>query len=110
MHTDDETEGMASAARAGSRLPGFYRLSIQERRRALATLVELAQDDLQILESGGLSCAAADRLVENAIGVYSLPLALALNFRVNGRDVLVPMAVEEPSIVAAGSTPRGSSA
>ena len=52
---------------------------------------------------GGLSADAADRLVENAIGVYSLPLGLAANFRVNGRDYLVPMAVEEPSVIAAAS-------
>ena len=103
MRTDDEIEGIASAAGAGSRLPGFYRLSIEERRRALAALVGLAEVDLQILESGGLSADAADRLVENAIGVYSLPLGLAANFRVNGRDTLVPMAVEEPSVIAAAS-------
>jgi hydroxymethylglutaryl-CoA reductase len=103
MRTDDEIEGIASAAGAGSRLPGFYRLSIAERRRALATLVGLAEDDVQILERGGLSADAADRLIENAIGVYSLPLGLAANFRVNGRDHLVPMAVEEPSVIAAAS-------
>jgi hydroxymethylglutaryl-CoA reductase len=103
MRTDDEIEGIASAAAAGSRLPGFYRLSIEERRRALAALVGLAEDDLQILERGGLTADAADRLVENAIGLYSLPLGLAANFRVNGRDHLVPMAVEEPSVIAAAS-------
>ena len=97
MRTDDEIEGIASAAGAGSRLPGFYRLSIAERRRALAALVGLAEDDVQILERGGLSADAADRMVENAIGVYGLPFGVALNFRVNGHDYLVPMAVEEPT-------------
>ena len=52
---------------------------------------------------GGLDSATADQLVENVVGVYALPLGLGLNFRVNGQDYLVPMAVEEPSVIAAAS-------
>jgi len=55
------------------------------------------------LDSGGIHPSVADRVVENVVGVYALPLGLGLNFQVNGRDVLVPMAVEEPSVIAAAS-------
>ena len=88
----------------GSRIPGFYRLSIDE-RRALAA--ERAGVDLgalvSALEGGGLDAARADKLVENVLGTYSLPFGIALNVRVNGVDRLAPMAVEEPSVVAAAS-------
>ena len=87
----------------GSRLPGFYKLSLDERREVLRHRADLTEQDLQTLEDGGLDTVAADRIVENAVGIYALPLGLGLNFRVNGRDVLVPMAVEEPSVIAAAS-------
>ncbi|MBC8131476.1 MAG: hydroxymethylglutaryl-CoA reductase, degradative [Deltaproteobacteria bacterium] len=88
---------------ASSRIPGFYKLSIAERRHLLRLRVDLSEEDLMALESGGLDAAGADRVVENVVGVYALPLGLGLNFRVNGRDVLIPMAVEEPSVIAAAS-------
>src|SRR6185369_4069705 len=86
-----------------SRLPGFYRLPLATRRDELRARAELSDEDLDTLESGGLDMATADRVVENALGVYALPLGLGLNFRVNGVDHLVPMAVEEPSVIAAAS-------
>jgi hydroxymethylglutaryl-CoA reductase len=86
-----------------SRIPKFYELSISERRRLLGLHVELTAADLSALEAGGLDPATADRVVENVVGVYALPLGLGLNFRVNGHDVLVPMVVEEPSVIAAAS-------
>jgi hydroxymethylglutaryl-CoA reductase len=92
-----------SGTNDGSRLPGFYKLSVDERRALLRHRADLSEADLETLERGGLDTAAADRIVENVIGVYTLPLGLGLNFRVNGRDVLVPMAVEEPSVIAAAS-------
>ena len=58
---------------------------------------------MRTLDGGGIDTAVADRVVENAVGVYALPLGVGLNFVVNGRDVLVPMAVEEPSVIAAAS-------
>jgi hydroxymethylglutaryl-CoA reductase len=88
--------------RVDSRIPGFYRLPLAHRRDELCSRASLAGTDLAALE-GGLDPAGADRVVENAIGVYALPLGLGLNFRVNGRDFLVPMAVEEPSVIAAAS-------
>ena len=87
----------------GSRIPGFYRLSIEARRQELSARTALDGDDLATLEHGGLDTRAADEVVENVVGVYSLPLGIGLNFRVNGCDYLVPMAVEEPSVIAAAS-------
>src|SRR5262249_60640693 len=90
-------------AHDGSRIPGFYRLSVAERRRALGSRSALGEEDVATLDSGGMDTTTADHVVENAVGVYALPLGVGLNFRINGRDVLVPMAVEEPSVIAAAS-------
>jgi hydroxymethylglutaryl-CoA reductase len=86
-----------------SRIPGFYRLPVEERRQILRLRADLSEQDLRTLDGGGIDTAIADRVVENAVGVYALPLGVGLNFVVNGRDVLVPMAVEEPSVIAAAS-------
>ncbi|MBX3046758.1 MAG: hydroxymethylglutaryl-CoA reductase, degradative [Anaerolineales bacterium] len=86
-----------------SRIPGFYDLSIEERHERMRALGVLSEEQLQALALGGIVAEAADHMVENAIGVHSLPLGLGLNFVVNGREVLVPMAVEEPSVVAGAS-------
>ncbi len=87
-----------------SRLPGFYKVSIDERRQLVseATGIEVA-DVARSLESGGLDEDTADKFVENVLGTYSLPYGVALNVRVNGHDYVVPMVVEEPSVVAAAS-------
>jgi hydroxymethylglutaryl-CoA reductase len=77
-----------------SRLPGFYNLSLEERLERLAD--RLAPEDLRALSGeAGLGAEQADQMIENTIGVHSLPLGVALNFLVNGRDRLVPMAIEE---------------
>lgn len=87
-----------------SRIPGFHRLSPEERRRTLAERLGVPIEDLSAaLDQGGLPPEAADRLVENVIGTFALPFAVAPNFRINGRDVFVPMVVEEPSVVAAAA-------
>jgi len=87
-----------------SRLPGFYKLSPEDRLAVLATRAGLAPADLAILRDGGsLDLARADKMVENCVGVLGLPVGLGLNFLINGRDYLIPMAVEEPSIIAAVS-------
>jgi hydroxymethylglutaryl-CoA reductase len=88
--------------RVDSRIPGFYRLPLRTRQDELTSRAGLSADEVASLD-GGLDAAGADRVVENAIGVYSLPLGLGLNFRINGADFLVPMAVEEPSVIAAAS-------
>jgi hydroxymethylglutaryl-CoA reductase len=87
----------------GSRIPEFRSLSLADRRRELAARAELTSDDLALLDTGGLAAADAARMIENVVGIYALPLGVALNFQVNQRDYLVPMAVEEPSVVAAAS-------
>src|SRR3989440_10344745 len=87
-----------------SRLPGFYKMRIAERLRRVAEQLEVDSDELDGLgESGTLPLANADAMIENAVGVLGLPVGIGLNFTVNGEDVLVPMAVEEPSVIAAVS-------
>ena len=85
-----------------SRLPGFFRLPLAERRRQVAALAALVPDDLAALD-GGLAEDCAHDMIENVIGRRALPLAIATNFTVDGTDALVPMAIEEPSVVAAAS-------
>ena len=87
---------------SSSRLTGFYRLGIAERRRRI---LETAGDhfDFAAIDPGGLSLEAADGMIENVLGTYALPFAVAVNFVVDGRDALIPMAIEEPSVVAAAS-------
>jgi len=87
-----------------SRIPGFFELSIAERRAKVAAWAEVSLADLtSAVEAGGIDPAAADNVAENVIGTYALPFGIALNFRVNGVDRLVPMVVEEPSVIAAAS-------
>lgn len=86
-----------------SRLVGLHRLSIEERHAALRAHVGEAADLTALTSAQGLELQAADHMIENVIGTYALPLGLALNFQVNGRDVLIPMVLEEPSVVAGAS-------
>lgn len=90
--------------RPSSRIPGFYRLELHGRHRELADRFGLNELDLELLCGAGTDgVAIADKMVENCVGVLRLPVGLGLNFQVNGRDYVVPMAVEEPSVVAAAS-------
>src|SRR3954466_6885031 len=89
--------------RVSSRLPGFYQLSSADRLARVAEAANLSEDDVAALIQGGLSVDAAASMVENVIGLHALPFAIAANFTVNGHDVLVPMVVEEPSVVAAAA-------
>jgi len=87
-----------------SRISGFYRLPLVERRRAVADVAGVDFDELvQSLDQGGLDAALADKIVENVLGTYGLPFGVALNARLNGKDRLMPMVVEEPSVIAAAS-------
>jgi len=85
-----------------SRIPGFYNLTLEERRAKLADAADLSQGDL-IPFTSPLTADIAMHMVENVIGTYALPLGIGLNFLVNGRDVLVPMVIEEPSVIAGAS-------
>ena len=90
--------------RVNSRIQGFYTRSIAERVDLIRAQVALTEDEASLLAEGmGLSLERADHMVENVIGRYSLPLGIATNFVVNGQDVLVPMVIEEPSVVAGAS-------
>ncbi len=85
----------------GSRIPGFYKLPMQERIRRLIGLNGLSPETKTFLQqSEHLPADLADHMVENCIGSFELPLGLGMNLRVNGRDVVLPMAIEEPSVVA----------
>jgi len=87
-----------------SRLAGFHRLGLAERRGMVSRMLGLSPADAGALEgTGGLGVEVANEMIENAVGVFHLPLGLGLNLKVNGRDYIVPMAVEEPSVVAAVS-------
>ena len=87
-----------------SRIPGFYQLSIAERIAKLAEVYELSIEEVQALSShGALSLEQADKMIENAVGIFSLPIGIGANFLINGKEYLVPMAIEEPSVVAAAS-------
>ena len=86
-----------------SRIAGLYKLDVGERIEALRTHGWLSPADAERLRDGRhvLSSSAADKIIENVVGVFGLPFAIAPNFRVNERDCMVPLVVEEPSIVAA---------
>src|SRR5215212_3997990 len=86
-----------------SRISGFYNMTMDERRAQLLDTAALAPESLLPFTSGGLSAEAADHMIENVIGLFTLPLGIALNFQVNGQDVLIPMTLEEPSVVAGAS-------
>ncbi|GGY01666.1 hypothetical protein GCM10007160_32020 [Litchfieldella qijiaojingensis] len=89
-----------------SRIPEFYKLSVPERVRAMRERGLLSDEDYRALATGEhiLKAHRADKMIENVIGVLGLPVGLGLNFLINGRDYVVPLVVEEPSIVAALSS------
>ena len=87
-----------------SRLKGFYKLSVSERRNLLSEITGLEDDMVKAWASNGeLSEEVADRMIENVIGTYSLPIGVATNFIIDGEHYLIPFVVEEASVVAAAS-------
>lgn len=87
-----------------SRIPGFYKRTLAERAAVVAQWANLTpQEQTALIGISGLNAMQADNMIENAIGVYALPLGIATNFLVNNEDYLVPMVIEEPSVVAAVS-------
>lgn len=91
------------ARSVNSRLQNLRNLTPAERMTHVADASHLSDADRQVFERGGLPIALANGMIENVIGTFELPLGIATNFTVNGKDYLVPMAVEEPSVVAAAS-------
>jgi hydroxymethylglutaryl-CoA reductase len=87
-----------------SEIPGFYKLPVEERLQLVKKLTGLTDEEAKaIANTGGLPLDVADRMIENVVGGITVPMGIAVNFRVNGKDYLVPMAIEEPSVVAAAS-------
>ena len=87
-----------------SDISGFYKLSMDERRKLLSELVNLDQDEIEILDTlGYFKPSQLDTLIENVVGSYQLPMGLAFNFKINNKDYIIPMVIEEPSVVAAAS-------
>jgi hydroxymethylglutaryl-CoA reductase len=96
-----------------SRLPGFYRLDVAARRRLLLQNAQLPADGFAAVDANALSTDLADGMIENVVGTYALPFAVAVNFVIDEIETFIPMAIEEPSVVAAASNaarmtrPRG---
>jgi hydroxymethylglutaryl-CoA reductase len=86
-----------------SRIAGFYNLPLSDRIMELAKAAGLGIDDLSAFQTSGLSPEQANHMVENAVGTFALPLGIGVNFIVNGREMLIPMAIEEPSVIAGAS-------
>lgn len=88
-----------------SSISKFFEKSRKERLDTVANFANLSSEELDILQNnnGGIEYSQADKMVENAIGTFSLPLGVATNFKINGKDYLVPMVIEEPSVIAAAS-------
>ncbi|MEM2970420.1 MAG: hydroxymethylglutaryl-CoA reductase, degradative [Candidatus Bathyarchaeia archaeon] len=87
-----------------SQISGFYKLTIDERLKAVKEFANLTDEEVNLLKStGSLQLDLADRMIENVVGTFPLPLGIAVNFLINGKDYLIPMAIEEPSVVAAAS-------
>lgn len=87
-----------------SRISGLYNLSLEERLKRVSETAELDAEKYAALQgANGLTTEQAENMIENVVGVFGLPLGIAANFRINERDYLIPMAIEEPSVVAGAS-------
>ena len=86
-----------------SKISGFYNLPAEERIRIVKEFAGLSDEEANFIFNGHLDIELADRMIENVIGMTELPLGIATNFLINGKDYLIPMAIEEPSVVAAAS-------
>src|SRR5699024_4241374 len=87
-----------------SRIPGFYNMTVAERRQLLQNMAFFSENDAEYLfAKEPLPVETADNMIENVIGTYPLPLGLGLTFLINGKEYAIPMAIEEPSVVASAS-------
>ena len=87
-----------------SLLPSFYKLGIEERLERVKKFAQLTDKEVEFLRSGtSLNLETANKMIENVIGIMTIPLGVATNFLINGKDYLIPMAIEEPSVVAGAS-------
>ncbi|HET7267616.1 MAG TPA: hydroxymethylglutaryl-CoA reductase, degradative [Oleiagrimonas sp.] len=106
VNDGERDPGARTSTSRSARFPGFYKLSVAERVRLLSGRGLLCRDDFRALASGRhkLTVDKADKMIENVIGVLGMPVGLGLNFLINDKDYVIPLAVEEPSIVAALSS------
>jgi hydroxymethylglutaryl-CoA reductase len=87
-----------------SQISGFYKLTPKERLNHVREFADLTEEEVKILQStGALEMELADRMIENVVGLFPLPLGIAMNFLINKKDYMIPMAIEEPSVVAAAT-------
>ena len=87
-----------------SEAPGFYKKDPSERLAFVKEFADLSEDEVKTISGyGALGKDTANRMIENVVGTFPLPLGFAPNFQINGKDYIVPMAVEEPSVVAAAT-------
>ena len=92
------------AIKKKSEISGFYKLNPKERVQVVKEFAGLTDEEVNLLQStGSLGLDLADRMIENVVGAIPIPLGIAVNFLINGKDYLIPMAIEEPSVVAAAS-------
>lgn len=90
--------------RKSSRIADFYKLTLKERLEKVKEFASLTEEEAELIQSmGGLKLEQADKMVENVIGAIPVPLGIAVNFLINGKNYLIPMATEEPSVIAAAS-------
>jgi hydroxymethylglutaryl-CoA reductase len=95
---------MSDITEKSSEISGFHKLSVDEKLSAIKDFAGLDDEDLETLKkTGRLGLDVATRMIENVVGTFELPFGVATNFRVNGKDYLIPMVIEEPSVVAAAS-------
>jgi hydroxymethylglutaryl-CoA reductase len=94
---------VTSVLNRSSTIASLYKLPLEERLRIVKEFAGLTSEEAQTLANGTMPTATAQRMIENVISMFPIPLGIATNFLVNGRDYLVPMAIEEPSVVAAAS-------
>lgn len=86
-----------------SKLPGFHSLEMNERLKIIKGYANLTDEEVKLLKSGSSLNPIADKMIENVIGTTQIPVGIATNFRINNKDILIPMAIEETSVVAAAS-------
>jgi hydroxymethylglutaryl-CoA reductase len=91
-----------SSSEKTSVVSGFYKLPVEKRREFVTQFANLNEDDVKIFSSG-LDVTTADRMIENVLGTFEVPLGVAVNFRINNKEYIIPMATEESSVVAAAS-------
>ncbi len=90
--------------KGSSQIPGFYKLSGKERIAKIQEICDLSNEECEtITNTGGMQFDDVDKMIENVVGTFDLPMGIAMNFQINGKDYLIPMATEEPSVVAAAS-------